>query len=283
MDLFARQRETFIKNCIEFDTPRLQSEEYPSDVKVDSDIKYGKHVLDIYWPQNDKAKPDSKDAFFLIHGGAFVYGSKELDKRFGMCLALESGIPVVNVNYTLMPEGDLKDILDELFQAVDFIADNYGFNRLHYTGDSAGGYLAFIMSCLTKDKSTRVEAGLPGDIKVTVGSVNPVCGCYKNRKFGFPGWYFEKNNKLPKFCYNLFDLVKRTGSPSAAIVTGDKDFLRKENQKLKKLYDEMGIKAEFIDAISNDDEQAFHVFPIAQPTKPQAAEAVRMFARNAIG
>ena len=279
MDFFAKARKTFIKNCIEFDTPRLQTEEYPDSVTVEADIKYGKHVLDIYWPDD---KRDYKNAFFLIHGGAFVYGSKELDKRFGMYLSIESGMPVVNVNYTLMPEGDLHNLLSELFEAVDYVATNYGFKRLHYIGDSAGGYLAFIMGLLTKSSEVRQEMKLPSDIKVELGSVNPVCGCYKNKKFGFPGCYFEKNTKLPKYIYNLFDLAKRVGLPSAAIVTGDKDFLREENRELKALYDKEGATAHFIDAISNEDEQAFHVFPIAQPTKPQAFEAVRMYAKNAI-
>lgn len=281
MDLFVFARKKFIKNCINFDTPRLQTEEYPSSVSVESDIEYGKHVLDIY--KSESVKEGCEEAFFLIHGGAFVYGSKELDKRFGMYLSIESGLPVVNVNYTLMPEGDLHDVLTELFQAVDFVATNYGFKKLHYIGDSAGGYLAFIMSCLTMSKEAREEMKLPSDIKVTVGSVNPVCGCYKNKKFGFPGAYFEKKTKLPEYIYNLFDLVKKTGSPSVAIVTGDQDFLRQENRDLKKYLDELGIPAQFIDATSTEDEQAFHVFPIAQPTKPQAMESIRMFSKNAIG
>lgn len=281
MDIFAGAREKFIKNCIEFDTPRLQTEEYPESVRVDKDIVYGRHDLDIYWPEN--VKPDCREAFFLIHGGAFVYGSKELDKRFGMYLAIESGLPVVNVNYTLMPEGDLHNLLTELFEAVEYVAVHNGFTKLHYIGDSAGGYLAFIMSCLTMSREAREEMKLPSDIKVTSGSANPVCGCYKNKKFGFPGCYFEKETKLPKYIYNLFDLVKKTGSPSVAIVTGDQDFLREENRELKKYLDELGIPAQFIDAVSNDDEQAFHVFPIAQPTKPQAYESIKMFVKNAIG
>lgn len=275
-------RVKFIEDCIKFDTPRLQTEEYPESVRVEADIVYGAHELDIYYPSN--MKEGCKDAFFLTHGGAFVYGSKELDKRFGMYLAMKSGLPVVNVNYTLMPESDMKQLLGELVEAACFIADKYGFTNLHYTGDSAGGYLALMMCCLTMDRSVRQELDLPLDIPFKVASVNPVCGCYLNKPDEFPGCYFATKNggSTPEFVYNLYDLVKRTGSPSIAIVTGDQDFLHDENVHLKALYDELGIKADFIDAVSNEEEQAFHVFPIAQPTKPQANKVIEMFVKNAI-
>lgn len=277
-----KARKKFIENCIKFDTPRLQTEKYPESVRVEADVVYGAHELDVYFPSTIKS---SNSAYFLIHGGAFVYGSKELDKRFGMCLSEESGLPVVNVNYTLMPDSDLKQVLSELVEAATFACNKYGFTDLHYIGDSAGGYLTLIMGLLTNSAEVRADLGLPDSIPMKAVSVNPVCGSYLVDKKTFPGCYFEssKSGELPSYVYNLFDLVKKVGSPRAAIVTGDQDFLRKENIKLKKFYDELGIKAEFIDAVSNSEEQAFHVFPIAQPTKPQAHKAIEMFVRNAIG
>ena len=110
------ERSEFINKCIEWDTPRLANEVCPEGVTVLQDIIYdetkGEYgLLDIYFPGTQQEGFD--EAFFLIHGGAFVYGSKELDKNYGMHLALKSGLPVINVNYTLMPETDLAGEAEE--------------------------------------------------------------------------------------------------------------------------------------------------------------------------
>ena len=142
------ERKTFIKNCIGFDTPRLESETYPDGLDNEFDLEYSAGLtLDIYTPQAAR----EGHAFLLVHGGAFVYGHKELDKCFGMHLALKSGIRVVNINYTLMPDNDLHGLLSQIMKAVRFIQERLHIEHIHTVGDSAGGYLALISALASRN------------------------------------------------------------------------------------------------------------------------------------
>ena len=127
-----KNRLTFIKNCGIFDTPRLENEVYPAECRTEMDIEY-KHgnnplKLDIYTPFNCYG---AKECFILIHGGAYVYGFKRLDQNFGMHLAIKANIPVVNVDYTLMPDSDLSQVINEIFAAINFVCGRYGFKKIH--------------------------------------------------------------------------------------------------------------------------------------------------------
>ena len=94
-----KNRLLFIKNCTGFDTPRLEAEVYPAECKTEMDIVYKEGdnplKLDVYTPFGCYG---AKECFILIHGGAFVYGFKNLDQNFGMHRAIKAGIPVVNVD-----------------------------------------------------------------------------------------------------------------------------------------------------------------------------------------
>ena len=125
-----KNRLTFIRNCETFDTPRLENEVYPAECKTEMDIEY-KHgnnplKLDIYTPFNCYG---AKECFILIHGGAYVYGFKKLDQNFGMHLAIKANIPVVNIDYTLMPESDLSQVINEIFTAINFVPHGRRFGR----------------------------------------------------------------------------------------------------------------------------------------------------------
>ena len=148
-------RQLFIKNCTLFDTPRLEEEVYPAECKTEMDVVYkeGENPLklDIYTPFNCYG---AKECFILIHGGAFVYGTKKLDQNFGMHLAIKSGIPVVNVDYTLLPDSTLPQILNEIFTAMNFVYIKYGFKKYHTVGDSAGGYLAYMVAICARSRAS---------------------------------------------------------------------------------------------------------------------------------
>ncbi|MFE3974723.1 carboxylesterase family protein [Peribacillus sp. YIM B13481] len=67
-------------------------------VHVEKDLTYDKHgmdnsILDIYYPKNmNKPLP----VIMWIHGGAFVSGSKEQTKKYGMALANEGYFRATN-------------------------------------------------------------------------------------------------------------------------------------------------------------------------------------------
>lgn len=288
-----RMRKNFIARCESYDAPRLAKETFPADVKVESDISYQKdssdfHKLDIYTPFNVSG---SKEAFILIHGGAFVYGRKELDKLFGMELAKKAGIPVVNINYTLMPQGSLETQLNEIFVAMNFVYKNYGFERLHVTGDSAGAYLAFITAVAAMNRHVAHSLWVFEKLRPKVESAGLICGGFEINPNGFPGVFFEKQNtvnnnrRLPDFVYDIKNLAYRMGTLRTVLITGEDDdpVIRKDNYKFKAILDELDIDTTFYDAENKDDRKMVHVFPISSPYSPEGKKAIELIAENAVG
>ena len=272
-----KAREEFIRDCLTYDTPRLRSESYPEEAEVMSDISYSDaHTLDLYIPAGEK----EDEVFLLTHGGAFVYGSKELDKCFGMHLAIRSGITVANIDYTLMPDTDLKGQLREIFSAVEFLAGK-GRKVLHTVGDSAGGYLALITSILINSEEARNACGITLNADVRAASANLVCTMYKTPADTFPGVYFEQKEKLPSFIYDLSEAVSEYGAPDTVIATGDLDFLREDNRELSKFLEEKGIKIKFYDALSEGERQMYHVYPVSSPTWPEGSHVIELISDNA--
>lgn len=287
-----KQRKVFIKNCIKNDAMRMASEEFPTNCEAECDICYEtpdipEHRLDIY-RRNDVVLGDT--AFFLIHGGAFVYGYKELDKNFGMNLAVFSGLPVVNVNYHLLPEKSLRGMVNDLCTAVDYISKERGIRKLHLIGDSAGGYLAVMMGSLLRSKTIRQDIGVFINPDVEVISVNSICGVYDGDPRKFPGYFFVRPSRnegrdidIPDYIYDLRDLIKHTGLPRTCLVTGDKDFLHDSNVRMRDFLKEQGIPVQFYDAISSETGKAEHVYAISDPAWQESHAALMLIIKNAVG
>ena len=265
MDEILRKAELFINDCLRYDTPRLASEVFPDGVSMIADTAYSDdndpfHLLDVYYSTPDIS---GDTAFFLIHGGAFVYGNKELDKNFGMRLAKRSGLPVVNINYTLMPQCGIKGIAEDIDLAMEYVSNRFGFKHFHFTGDSAGGYLAV-------HTALRCENAL---------SVSPVCGCYTIDRNDFPGALFAAGDEIPPYMYDLKTMADRLKQMKVAVITGDDDFLREDNRHLASLLPD----AVFYDAVSTGGRIMTHVFPIGHPDWPEGEHAIDIIASLASG
>lgn len=256
-----RKAELFRNDCLKYDIPRLKEEVLPDDVSVLADIDYmgdenDHHLMDVYYT----GSMAQTQCYILIHGGAFVYGDKKLDKNFGMRLAKASEIPVVNINYTLMPEGSINTINAEIDAAVEYVRRQYGFGRYHFVGDSAGGYLAVLSAMRHRDDTL---------------SVSPVCGCYTIDRNDFPGALFAgAGEEIPEEYYDLKVLADMLEQMDVAIITGDDDFLREDNRALAALIPH----AEFYDAVSAGGRVMTHVFPIGHPDWPEGQKAIDIIA-----
>ena len=282
-----KERQIFIKNCTGFDGPRRADEVFPAECSTEMDRQYNdrKHPLklDIYTPSGCEG---AKECFILIHGGAFVYGFKKLDQNFGMHLAIKAGIPVVNVDYTLMPESDLAQIINEIFHAMNFVSSRYGFRKFHTVGDSAGGYLAYVVGAAARNSDISHGLLVSEKLEGTVESVNMICGGIRNTTKKFPGCYFEKaadyndrQQRLPEYAYDLNLLAEHDADLRICMVTGEEDFLRSQNIEFKEHFE----NALFYDAKNEGDLKMFHVFPIAHPEWPQSQKAIALIAENAVG
>ena len=172
-------------NWAEADRKRDENLTVPENIKAYYDISYGQHgesnLLDIYMTQ-DVNEP--QPVIVNIHGGAWVYGSKEIYKFYCMKLA-QKGFTVVNINYRLAPENVFPSALEDINNAVKFV-EKYGNDyyadkdRIIIVGDSAGAQLASHYSAIltNKDFSKLFSFELP-DVKVKALGLN--CGVYDSR------------------------------------------------------------------------------------------------------
>ncbi|MBR3280080.1 MAG: alpha/beta hydrolase [Lachnospiraceae bacterium] len=282
-----KERQLFIKNCTAFDTPRLEKEVFPAGCRAETDVVYKEGnkplKLDVYTPFGCAG---AKECFILIHGGAFVYGFKKLDQNFGMHLAIKAGIPVVNVDYTLAPEADISQIIAEIFKAMNYVYIKYGFKKFHTVGDSAGGYLAYIVAVAARSRHVAHRLWVFDKLKGTVESAGMICPGIKNNPKGFPGLYFEKhvdNNigpaRLPEYAYDLNLIADQDSDLRIAVIAGEDDFLLEQNRTFKD-----NVPGVLYYEGKNDGElKMHHVYPIAHPEWPQSAKAIEVIAENAVG
>ena len=94
---------------------------YPAGVQQWNDISYGPHgkenLLDVYRPVGAGKCP----IIVNVHGGGYVYGDKELYKRYCMDLA-RRGFAVVNFNYRLAPRWKFPAPLEDLNNVMHWIS-----------------------------------------------------------------------------------------------------------------------------------------------------------------
>ncbi|WP_370318977.1 alpha/beta hydrolase [Oricola sp.] len=114
------------------------------------DIRYGDKPNNLFdfFPSGGDGAP----LFVFIHGGYWHRNSKEI---FGFVSTGPGahGIDVATIGYTLAPQATLTEIVEEVFQALAFIAgmsSELGFDpdRIYVGGWSAGGHLATLSANL---------------------------------------------------------------------------------------------------------------------------------------
>ena len=170
----------------ERDAIRLAGQSLPEGVQVVSGLPYHTdghpmHTLNLYRPkQTQHLLPTVID----IHGGGWMYGDRELNKAYCMYLASQ-GYAVLGMSYRLIPETDLKGQIQDIFQSLHWLSQNassYGFdlNSVLLTGDSAGGHLAGLTTCIlcNPDLQSLYEVTPPPFSIDTLAIVHGVCDIY---------------------------------------------------------------------------------------------------------
>ncbi|MFL0269396.1 alpha/beta hydrolase [Candidatus Clostridium radicumherbarum] len=105
--------------------------------------KIESHLLDVYYPSSEE-KP--LPTIISVHGGGWVYGSKEVYQFYCMNLA-RSGFTVVNFNYRLAPKDKFPATLEDVNAVFHWVKKNaekfhVDLNNLFVVGDSAGAQIA---------------------------------------------------------------------------------------------------------------------------------------------
>jgi len=182
----------------ENDAKRDAGQETPDDIVRCDDIPYGKralsishgaqvvdgkqwHLLDVYRPK--AAGNDKLPVIVNVHGGAWVYGTKEIYQFYCMKLA-QRGFAVVNFNYRLAPENKFPSSLEDtcaIFAWIEENADKYGFDtgNVFAVGDSAGAHLLSLYAAFQSNEEYAAKFSFRAPEKARLKAVALNCGKYR--------------------------------------------------------------------------------------------------------
>lgn len=252
MNLGSKLIHKYWKFIEKKDFQRMALQSPPEGVTVISDIQYvnddnAAHLLDVYYPQGTSAP---LPVIFVIHGGGWTYGNKELDKFMGMRIALD-GFTVVNINYRLIQEARFPAQLQDVYAALNWLErrhDDYfaDISNVFIVGDSAGGHLASLTLALEANTELAEKWQLRTDIKPRGGGL--ICGAFEFnfllklrnpviKAYGkyFLGKEFRKSEWLP---YLQFSAVYNGALPPVFLSSSEKDFIKSQTRKMAKFLDE---------------------------------------------
>ena len=263
----------------------------PTGVTERRNISYGSHgeenLLDVYYPQGTVG---SLPTIVSIHGGGYVYGTKEIYRRYGMDMA-KRGFAFVNFNYRLAPKWKFPTPLADTNAVMEWILKNarqYHLDpdRIILLGDSAGAQ----MTCQYAAMQSNPEYGKRFRLnlaKVTIRAIGLNCGLYNLSEMGAAprrGMHRDYFGKLPKDDPRFQCLESIDASyPPAYITTGTEDFLRDLAEPMYNFLRSKGAEAQWKCYGREGDKKVSHVFhvnillPEAVQCNDDAAEFFRRY------
>ncbi len=250
----------------------------PDDITRYNDILYGDdeklkkwQYLDVYRPKNSvKANGSLKKlpVIISVHGGAWVYGNKDIYQFYTMNIA-QRGFAVVNFSYRLAPEAKFPSSMQDTEKVFQFVADNaeqYGFDteNVFAVGDSAGGHLLSLYTAALTNKDFQKNFPFIKDKNLTLRGVGLNCGKYtlsdKDRKFQLLRSGYLPNGGT-KEEVELVDSAAHVTKdfPPSFVMTCKGDFLKEQSTLIKQRLDAEGVKNEY-HCYGTDEKPLWHVF-----------------------
>ena len=244
----------------------------PEGVQQVCNLSYGDHGkwnrMDIYYPKGAERCP----IIVSVHGGGFVYGTKEIYKRYCMDLA-RRGFTVVNMNYRLAPKWKFPTPLEDIHTLMRWLSRHakqyHGDNQnIFMVGDSAGAQLASQYAAILTNPAYMEKFGmkplLPG---IGIRALGLNCGLYDMKtvagehRQGLELEYLGK--ELPNDDPRLDVLGAITENyPPAHITTACHDFLRPMAQPMCDFLREKGVDSQLEVYGTEEDKSVGHVFHV---------------------
>lgn len=244
------------------------------------DIAYGKNEfnnMDVYYPNNIELS--KLPVIFYIHGGAWVACNKETNRAYSEYLA-SFGYCVVNMNYRLLPNTDIKGQVQDVVNAILYFDNKVelNVNKEEYIlmGDSAGAHLASLVYCLMYDQmlsknfSTQMKT-LPVKALVLQNMVSDLSDIINSKKLYLKlmtkllfGKDYNHSPLLHKASF-LEVVNKETVKVPVVLVGSEHDQLYQQTHKMKQYLIENDW--EYLDIIwtKNDRSELGHVFQVNNP------------------
>lgn len=253
------------------DKKRDQGLSTPDDIVRCDDISYGPYgkwnLLDIYHTKGtDKCQP----AIVSIHGGAWVYGTKEVYQFYGMNLA-RRGFAFVNFNYRLAPENKYPAALEDINQVFCFLKEHgseyyIDTDNLFVVGDSAGAQLAsqYLTIYSNPDFAKLFDFEVP-DVKVRAAALN--CGRYDTGKCAreqSDSPFLEYVGEITDQKLESLDTMKYLNEsfPPAFVMSSHHDFLLPDARPMYEHLQKLGVECRLKIYGSPEQEEVGHVFHV---------------------
>ncbi len=286
MSVIISIMKKFWKNVEKSDNKRLATQSEPAEVEQICNIPYfddGEklHLFDVYYP---KGTTEKLPVIIDIHGGGWMYGTKELNKIYNLNLA-KRGYTVFNISYRLVPDVTVNEQIKDVMFALKFISEHLkdypcDENNIMLTGDSAGGMLAAFCSALSSNGKLRSVFDVPNpNINFTALLLTSPVPFMKEK--GPQGIYTKAvwgkdYKKKPTFNYmNLDEIAKETDFPPTCLITSSGDVLAlAQTRKAETLLKSKGTKTLLLDYPKYDGKDLPHVFSVLEPESKAGNEAI---------
>lgn len=266
------------------DKKRDAGQTTPDDLIRFDDIVYGDdkkfkrwQMLDVYRPKSAGTGEQGSSSLsklpviISVHGGAWVYGNKDIYQFYCMKLA-QRGFAVVNFSYRLAPETMFPSALvdtEKVFEWVGANAEQYGFdlNNVFAVGDSAGGHLLALYTSILTNPEYAANYPFVKEKNFTLRGVGLNCGKYDMDPA------LETNPLMPILLkamfngkvspenMNLINASKHITKdfPPAFVMTCIGDFLFNQAKIITDAFDAAGVKYEY-HCYGSEEKPLWHVF-----------------------
>jgi len=134
-----------------------------------------------------KVNKENAPVIVYIHGGGLLWGTREDIQEEMIKLYNDSGFALFSIDYRLAPETKLKEILEDVQDALRWIETEgpkqFGIdpNRIAVVGGSAGGYLALSTGTFKNKPRAIVSFYGYGDISANWATSPNKYYCQKDR------------------------------------------------------------------------------------------------------
>ena len=243
----------------------------PTGITECRNISYGSmgadNLLDVYYPDGTS---EPLPTIVSIHGGGYVYGSKEVYRRYGMDMA-KRGFAFVNFNYRLAPKWKFPTPLSDTNAVLEWVVQNchrYHLdpNRIILIGDSAGAQLASQYAAIhaNPEYAAHFDLKLP---RITIRALGLFCGMYDTAKLAAQprkGLHLDYLGKELSPADPRIQVLEAIGEnyPPAFIMTSHHDFLKECALPMYELLTGKGIPCRYYCYGTPERKEVGHVFHV---------------------
>ncbi len=244
------------------------------------------HLCDVYFPQGTAEK--KLPVIMEIHGGGFMTGTKLINEGHGLYYA-SRGYKVVNVNYTVHPEKNFVEEMQELFSALHWIEANaekhaFDLDKLFITGDSAGGFHVLLIAAIQNSPELQryynirpVAKGIRGvaascpcaDVRMMMNSEDKIWKMIT--KYAFQSEVYQSEDYIhhvsapDTFMMSEYPKVFMLTTPTDSLVYG-------HTLRVHNILNELGIDHVYKE-YTGKSHQIDHVFNVLYPQYEESIEA----------